>query len=343
MSDEPQITDVRGPHRFDTSALEEYLRKHLSGFKTPMRLRQFEGGQSNPTFLIETDSARWVMRKKPPGTLLPSAHQVLREHRVMHALAGAHVPVPRMLLSCDDTSVVGTEFFVMEMIAGRVITEPHLPSLEPSDRRALYEDFIDVLARLHRVDYRAVGLENFGRPGNYFARQIGRWSKQYAASRTEDIPEMDRLMQWLPENIPDDDQTVIVHGDYSIKNCIVHPSEPRVVGVLDWELSTIGHPYGDLAYCCLMYFGELGEAGVVELGMPSQRDLVERYCDASERPPIEDWTFYMAYTMFRIAAIVQGVVKRGLDGNASSEQFLEHKPSILRNAVSAWRLVESSG
>ena len=342
MSDEAQITDVRGPHQFDEAELEAYLQAHLPGFRPPIEVRQFEGGQSNPTFLISTADRRMVMRKKPPGELLPSAHQVDREHRVMKALAQTDVPVPEMLVSCEDRSVIGTEFFVMEMVPGRVIEDTLLPNLSPQDRGALYYDFVEVLARLHRVDYEAVGLgEGYGRPGNYFARQIGRWSKQYRASKTEDIPEMDSLMDWLPANIPDDDLTTIVHGDYSIRNCIVHPTEPRVAAVLDWELSTLGHPNGDLAYCCLMYYRDLGEDELVRSGIPTQRDLLGRYFETSGRPPVDDWTFYMAYTFFRLAAIVQGVVKRGLDGNASSEQFLAHKPGIRLNAAKAWAMAQS--
>lgn len=328
-------------HRFDIGRLERYLADHIDGFRPPMTVRQFEGGQSNPTFLLEAGAKQWVLRKKPPGQLLPSAHQVEREHRVMSALQDSGVPVPKMLHACNDTSVMGTEFFVMQMVAGRVIVDALVSELEPDHRRALYMDFADILGRLHSVDYEAVGLgEGFGRPGNYFARQIARWSRQYEASKTDDIPEIDALIAWLPDNIPDDDTTSIVHGDYSIKNCIVHPTEPRILAVLDWELSTIGHPFGDLAYICHLYHGEHSKDELSELGVPSRDELVAQYCKASGRPAIEDWSFYMAYSMFRSAAIVQGVVKRGLDGTSASENSLTYKPQILASARRGWGFMQ---
>jgi aminoglycoside phosphotransferase (APT) family kinase protein len=344
MADEAELTNVRVAHRFDVAALEAYLAGRFPGFAPPLNVRQFEGGQSNPTFLLEAAGRRWVLRKKPPGTLLPSAHQVGREYRVMKALEPTGFPAPRMLAHCEDPGVIGAEFFVMEWVSGRVFPDPLLPSLSPVERGALYQDFIDTLARLHAIDPASIGLdEGFGRAGNYYERQISRWSKQYAASRTDDIPEMEQLIAWLPKNIPDDDATSIVHGDYSLRNCIVHPSEPRVAAVLDWELSTIGHPLADVAYACLFYFGETDEAAITASGIPARADLVARYFAASGRSPIADWTFHLAFVLFRVAAINQGVYKRGLDGNAASDRYLMALPGIRRSARRAWRLVTERG
>jgi aminoglycoside phosphotransferase (APT) family kinase protein len=338
--DVPQITDVRSVHQFDVSALERYLSTHLDGFEPPLSVQQFEGGQSNPTFLLTARDSQWVLRKKPPGNLLPSAHQVDREFRVMHALQGTDVPVPQTALLCEDTSVLGTEFFIMEMVHGRVIVDPLESELEPDHRRELYLDFIRVLAHLHQVDHEAVGLKDFGRPGNYFSRQIARWSRQYQASRTDDIREMELLMSWLPKHVPDDDTSSIVHGDYSIKNCVVHSSEPKILAVLDWELSTIGHPFGDLSYLCQMYYANArSEDEMRRMGVPSQQEVVAHYCGISGRPGIEDWSFYMAYSLFRSAAIVQGVVKRGLDGNAASNMSLSYQPLIRTAAEAGWALI----
>ena len=285
------------------------------------------------------------MRKKPPGELLPSAHAVDREYRVMSALADTEVPVPETYLFCADESIIGTPFFVMERVPGRVLIDPLLPDLAPVDRRALYEHFVEVLAALHRVDHEAVGLGDFGRPGNYYARQISRWSKQYRASETERIEAMDRLIDWLPENIPESDQSGIVHGDYRLGNCIVHPSEPRIVSVLDWELSTLGHPLADLAYCCMGYRADTGHTGsfleidFAATGIPTEDEFVGRYCRLTGRDEIEHWTFYVAFALFRMAAIVQGVYKRGLDGIASSERAVTFKDVCRLRADQAWSLV----
>src|SRR5687767_6504898 len=248
-----QTTAVRHGHEIDREALERYLLDHLHGYRGPLEIRQFEGGQSNPTYLLHTSDRDFVLRKKPPGHLLPSAHQVDREYRVMTALGDTGIPVPHTLLLCVDTLVIGTAFFVMECVDGRVFRQPHLPGVSPEDRAAMYDDMADVLARLHWVDVRAAGLSDYGKPGNYYARQIARWSQQYLAARTDDIPAMDRLMQWLPAHIPPGDDTAIVHGDYRVENLIFHPVEPRIVAIVDWELSTLGHPVADLAYNCLTY------------------------------------------------------------------------------------------
>ena len=248
VSSTTDTVPVRDVHRIDEAALERYLTEHVRGFRGPIELRQFQGGQSNPTYYMRAGSGEYVLLRKPPGKLLPSAHAVDREYRVITALQGSGVPVPRTYVLCEDPAVVGTSFYLMDCVHGRVFADPLLPGVSPADRRALYDQFAEILARLHRVDWKAIGLDDFGRPGNYFARQIHRWATQYRASETEKIDAMERLMVWLPENIPADDTVTLVHGDYRPGNMIVHPTEPRVLAVLDWELSTLGHALGDLSY-----------------------------------------------------------------------------------------------
>jgi len=346
MSDAPELTPVREAHRFDEHALTAYLESNVPDFEGPVTIRQFEGGQSNPTFRLDTPSARFVMRKQPPGKLLPSAHQVDREYRVMHALANSDVPVPKMFALCEDADVIGTKFYVMEHIEGRLFTDVLLPGLSNAERSAIYEDLARVLAALHGVDPQAVGLEDFGRPGNYYARQISRWSKQYVASQTEPIEAMDRLMEWLPANIPDSDETVVVHGDYRLGNVLIHPTEPRIVGVLDWELSTLGHPLADLGYICMDYHAPgysgpgLCTPNLHAYGIPEEAELVDAYCRATGRGPIENWSFFVIYNLFRSGAIIQGVYKRGLDGNASSDTALQFADVCRARAERAWSLVE---
>lgn len=346
MSDTPVLTPVRTAHRFDERALAEHLRAHLPDFSpdAPLVVRQFEGGQSNPTFLLAAGEREYVLRKQPPGELLPSAHQVHREYRVMKALADTDVPVPRMLLLCEDTSVIGTRFYVMEKVAGRVHANPLMPDTTPAERTAVYHHLADVLAALHAVPPEAVGLGDFGRPGNYYERQISRWSKQYVASRTEDIAEMDALMEWLPRHIPAAPETVVVHGDYRLGNTILHPEEPRIVAVLDWELSTLGHPLADLGYVCQTYYADeddqhgLNRPNLGELGIPTEEEFVARYCEKAGLDGIENWHFYLVYNLFRSAAIIQGVYRRGLDGNASSDTALEFAGYCRERASRAWRL-----
>lgn len=306
-----------------------YLEDHLEGFAGPASIRQFEGGQSNPTFLVEAGGRRYVVRKKPPGRLLPSAHAVEREYRVMGALAKTEVPVCAMLLLCEDSAVIGTPFIVMEHVAGRVFHDPTLPGVSPGDRAAIYAHLGEVLVALHDVVPSHVGLDTFGRPGNYYARQVSRWSRQFKASETRSIPAMDWLAEWLPANIPDSDETRIVHGDYRLGNMILHATEPRIVAVLDWELSTLGHPVGDLAYNLMTYFlpsrrhANLVDNDPLETGIPSWREQLDSYCARSGRDAVGDWNFYLSFAMFRSAAIGQGVYKRGLDGNASSTTALK--------------------
>ncbi len=342
-----ELTSVREAHRFDEQALARYLTEHIDGFAEPVRVEQFEGGQSNPTFRLTAGGRRYVMRKQPPGELLPSAHQVDREYRVMKALQDTDVPVPKMYVSCDDTAVIGTKFYVMEWVDGRVFTETRLPSESKAARRAIYLDLARVLAKLHNVDPNAVGLVTFGKPGNYYERQIGRWSKQYLASKTEQIDAMDKLMAWLPDNIPEQRRTVVVHGDYRLGNTLIHPTEPRIVAVLDWELSTLGDGLADLGYLCQDYHGEsyedvgLAGADLAALGIPSEEEMVKEYCRHAGIDRIDNWPFYVIYNMFRSAAIIQGVYKRGVDGNASSETALEFKEAARMRSERAWALVQN--
>jgi aminoglycoside phosphotransferase (APT) family kinase protein len=343
------LTEVRAAHRFDESAFERYLTEHVSGFEGSLTIRQFEGGQSNPTFALETPGKRYVMRKQPPGELLPSAHQVDREYRVMKALEHTDVPVPIMYCLCEDPAVIGTKFYVMELVEGRLFPQTLLPGLTPDERRGIYLDLARVLAALHNVDVEAVGLSDFGRPGNYYERQVGRWTKQYVASKTEEIEAMEKLMAWLPAHIPEQKKTVIVHGDYRLGNTLIHPTEPRLVAVLDWELSTLGDGLADLGYLCQdyhadSYFSEgLGTANLAELGIPTEDEFVAAYCAAAGIDAIDNWSFYVIYNMFRSAAIIQGVYKRGLDGNASSETALQYGEVARIRAERAWSLVENWG
>ncbi len=333
------LGEVREAHRFDEPALDRYLQQHLDGYRGKPTIRQFEGGQSNPTFLITSGDCRYVLRKKPPGALLPKAHQIEREYRIYRALADTDVPVPRAYLLCEDASLIGTPFYVMDFVQGRVFRDIGLRDLPPGDRRAVYEDMCRVLAALHSVDYKAKGLTDYGKPGNYFERQIGTWTKQYIAAKTHDIPSMDRLIEWLPKNMPDDETTTIVHGDYQLYNLMFHPTEPRVVAVLDWELSTLGHPMADLAYNCMKYHDPSQGAALGE-GIPTEDEFITMYCKRTGRERIPHWNFYVAFGIFRLASIIQGVYKRGLQGNASSAAALSMKGVIDQTADRGWRVAQ---
>jgi aminoglycoside phosphotransferase (APT) family kinase protein len=307
---------------FDPDRLAGYLRPRLPGLKGAMTALPIAGGQSNPTYRLRFAGRDLVLRKQPAGELLPSAHAVDREFRIQQALAGSDVPVPRMEHFCDDRTVIGTLFYIMEALDGRVFKDPALPGLEPCERAAIYDSMNEVLARLHLVDWRAIGLEGFGRPGSYFARQINRWTRQWQASKTREIPEIERLIAWLPEHVPAGDETTIVHGDYRLGNLMLHPREPRVIALLDWELSTLGHPLADLAYNCVVYhaaaedYGGLLGLDFEALGIPSEQDYVARYCARTGR--VDGITpFHLAFSMFRFAVIFEGIAARARAGIAA--------------------------
>ncbi|HYF59305.1 MAG TPA: phosphotransferase family protein [Burkholderiaceae bacterium] len=335
-------------HRFDVGALEAWMRTHVEDYAGPLSVEQFNGGQSNPTFRLSTPSRAYVMRAKPGpvAKLLPSAHAVEREYRVLAALAGTDVPVARVHGLCEDEGVIGRAFYIMDCVDGRVLWDQTLPGVSVAERGAIYDEMNRVIAALHTVDVARVGLTDFGKPGNYFARQIGRWSKQYQLSETEKIEEMDRLIEWLPAHVPEGDETTIVHGDYRLDNMIFARDEPRVLAVLDWELSTLGHPLADFSYHCMSWHIEPGQfrgiAGVdhAALGIPTEREYMRRYCERTGRGEIEHWDFYLAYNAFRLAGILQGIVKRALDGTAASPQALEQAKRVRPLARLAWSFAQ---
>ena len=346
MTHPAETIPVRSAHAFDTAALQSWLTGRLEGFTGALEVLQFAGGQSNPTFLLSSGGRSWVLRKQPPGKLLPSAHAVDREFRVIRALAGSGVPVCRGHLLCEDPGVVGTPFYIVNYVPGRVFRNPQLPGLEPTERAAIYDAMNLILARLHQVDYRSAGLQDFGKPGSYYARQISRWSRQYEASRTDHLPAMEYLIDWLNRNIPETEETALIHGDYRLENMIWHEVDPRPLAVLDWELSTLGHPLGDLAYNCMVYrledafSGSLGGVDVATLGIPSEEEYVAAYCRRTGRGQIENWPFYMGFSIFRSASILQGVYHRGLQGNASSERALQAGKSVRLLAEKGWATVQ---
>jgi len=341
-----EIGAVRAANQFDQSRLDQYLHDVIPGYGGPLTIRQFEGGQSNPTYLLSTPGAQYVMRRKPSGMLLKSAHAVDREYRVISALAKVSgFPVPEALVLCEDDSVVGSMFYIMRHVPGRIFWDCRMPDLSPEDRAAVYDSVNETLARLHIVDYEALGLGDFGRPGNYFARQISRWSKQYELSRTEDIAEMDKLIAWLPGAVPaDDGLSSIIHGDYSFHNILIHPTEPRVVGLLDWELSTIGQPLGDLTYHLMEWYrppgadarGTLEGADLAALGVPTLEEYVARYCDRTGLAFQGNLAFYRAFNLFRVAAILQGILGRLRDGTATSANAAEIAARIRPLVRAAW-------
>jgi aminoglycoside phosphotransferase (APT) family kinase protein len=340
---------VNERQRFDAASLGRWLHAELPGFAGLDRIEQFRGGQSNPTFLLTAaDGSRYVLRKKPAGALLPSAHAVDREFRVISALHGSEVPVARPLCLCTDASVIGTMFYLMEYAAGRNFWDATLPGMTPPERAALYDEMNRVMVALHTLDYAAVGLGDYGKPGNYFARQIARWSGQYRASETERIEAMEKLLEWLPANIPRAEETALVHGDYRLDNLIFHAGSPRMLAVVDWELSTLGHPLADFSYHVMLWRLPAGEGGgfrgldLLALGIPSEADYIAAYCDRTGRTAIEPrvWEFCMAYNLFRIACIRQGILKRVLEGTAASRHAREAGAMARATAESAWRQVE---
>ncbi len=343
---------VTASQAFDADALSDYLQVHLDGFAGPLSVEIFKGGQSNPTYKLITPGASYVMRAKPGpvAKLLPSAHAVEREFKVMKGLQGTAVPVPKMYCLCEDESVIGRAFYVMEFVEGRVLWDQALPDLTNTQRGEIYDEMNRVISELHKVKFAERGLADYGKPGNYFERQIGRWSKQYTASITQPIPEMDQLMQWLPAHIPasarDESMVSIVHGDFRLDNLLFHPTEPRVLAVLDWELSTLGHPLADFSYHCMAWhippgtFRGIGGLDVCSLGIPTEVDYIRRYCERTGLTTPEalaaDWNFYLAYNLFRLAAILQGIAKRVEAGTASSAQAVSSAAGAPLLAKMAW-------
>ena len=341
---------VSEKQQFDRDALSTYLTAHVPGFAGPLSIEQFKGGQSNPTFKLGAGGRHYVMRAKPgpAAKLLPSAHAIEREYRVQDALGRNGFPAAKMIALCEDESVVGRAFYIMEMLDGRVLWDQSLPGMSREQRGAIYAEMNRVIALLHATDYQAIGLESFGKPGNYFARQIERWSKQYKLAETESIPAMDKLIEWLPKNIPVGEETTIVHGDYRLDNMVFHPTEARVLGVLDWELSTLGHPLADFSYHCMSWhiapgqFRGIGGLDHAALGIPSEAEYIAMYATNTGKPvPTHDWGFYMAYNMFRMCGILQGIMKRYVDGTAASPQALDAGSRAKPMAEMGWAQVEN--
>ena len=349
---------VSQQHAFDIEALSAWLVQNLDGFKGPLTVEMFKGGQSNPTYKLVTPSQSYVMRAKPGpvAKLLPSAHAVEREFKVMSGLAGTDVPVPRMYCLCEDESIIGRAFYVMEFKQGRVLWDQSLPGMSNAERAAIYDEMNRVIAALHSVKFAERGLTDYGKPGNYFERQIGRWSKQYVASITQPIPEMDKLMEWLPAHMPasarDASMVSIVHGDYRLDNIMFDATEPRAIAVLDWELSTLGHPLADFSYHCMSWhisgatFRGIGGLDHKSLGIPTESEYIRKYCERTGLTTPEalapDWNFYQAYNLFRMAAILQGIAKRVETGTASSEQAVASGRGARPMAEMAWQFAQKA-
>jgi len=335
--------------KFDEAGLAAFMTTHVENFSGPISIKKFKGGQSNPTYLLTTPAKSYVLRRKPPGKLLPSAHAVDREYKVMTALGPLGFPVPKTYALCNDAEIIGTPFFIMDYVEGRIFWDSSLPEVSKEERAPLYNMLVDTLADLHMIDYNAVGLGDFGKPGNYFGRQIDRWSKQYKAAETTAIDEMDALIGWLPGAIPAEDATSIVHGDFRFDNVIIHPTEPKALAVLDWELSTLGHPLADFTYFLMAWHfppnvrGGLAGMDIAALGIPSLEDAVARYSKRTGRGEITDLNFCLAYNMFRLGSIAQGVYARALQGNASSPQAIEMGAQIKPLAMLAWQYAQKAG
>ena len=344
---------VNEKHAFDIARLAAWMRTHVDGFddsEKTLAVEQFKGGQSNPTFLLQAGGRRYVLRRQPPGKLLPSAHAVDREFRVISALAASEVPVAKTYALCTDPDVIGSMFYVMDCVDGRIFWDPALPGMTPADRAAIFDEMNRVISALHTVDFASIGLGDYGKPGSFFERQIGRWTKQYRAAETEKIAAMDALIDWLPQHIPADESSAIVHGDYRLDNLIFHPSEPRIIAVLDWELSTLGHPMADFAYHCLAWQmppgklrGLLGH-DLATLGIPQEADYVAHYCQRTGRAPVApaEWNYYLAFNLFRLCAIAQGIATRALQGNAASAEAVEMGKLAQPVAEAGWRLANQS-
>ena len=343
------VTDTPERLKFDEASLERFMKKNVEGFKGPLSVKKFKGGQSNPTYLLTTPKKKYVLRRKPPGKLLPSAHAVDREYRVMSALSAKGFPAPRTFALCEDADAIGTAFFIMDFVEGRIFWDASLPEIAAADRRRYYLELVDVIAQLHRIDYAAAGLGDFGKPGNYFERQIDRWSKQYKSAATSEIEAMDRMIQWLPTAIPKDDAISIVHGDYRFDNVIFDPVKPKVSAVLDWELSTLGHPLADFTYFLMVWHfpptirGGLAGLDLKAIGIPPLEEAIARYCEKTGRESVEHFDFCLAYNMFRLASIAQGVYARALQGNASSPEGVKMGESVAPLAAMAWEYAKKAG
>ena len=334
--------EVQDTHRFDVRSLQEYMQDNIDGFAGELSVEQFKGGQSNPTYLLSAGGQQYVMRRKPPGELLKSAHAVDREYKVITALADTNVPVPRTYALCTDDSVVGTWFYIMEYLDGRIIWDANHGPYAPEERSAFWDAANDAAARLHSVDFKEVGLDDYGKHSDYIARQITRWGGQYEYTKTEDNPYMDNLIDYLPKNIPADETCTIVHGDLRHDNMVMARDRYEVIGILDWELSTLGSPLSDFAYLCRPYRGELMGQDLKALGIPSEEEFVEAYCRRTGRDGIPDWDYYLAFNIFRLAGILQGIAKRVMDGTASSKHAAEQGAGAYNMAKLAWAQIDKS-
>ena len=335
--------DVDERLKIDSANLQPWIDEYVPNAGNIKAIEQFKGGQSNPTYKIITESKNLVLRRKPPGKLLPSAHAVDREYKVITALYETGVPVPKTYGLCEDDDVAGTAFFIMDFLDGDLFWDPMIPTMTNKDRTQIYKNKNKTLAKLHSVDYKKIGLEDYGKPGNYVARQVSRWSKQYRASETDNIEAMNNLIDWLPKNIPDDDETTIVHGDYRLDNMILKNNE--VIGILDWELSTLGHPIADFSYHCLSWRTQEAfwdQATLKELGIPSEREYMEMYCENSGKDLSNNWEFYMAFNMFKIAGILQGILGRVRDGTAASKHAEERGNMVFPLSEAAWSTIEEN-
>ncbi len=337
--------EVAESHRFDEAKLAAWMQANVEGYVGPLEVRQFKGGQSNPTYQLVTPGKKYVLRRKPPGKLLPSAHAVDREYKVITALYPTGFPVARSYGLCTDDSVIGTMFYVMDMVEGRILWDQQLPQYEPAERHAIFMAKLKTLADLHNTDHEAIGLGDYGKPGNYMGRQVDRWTKQYKASETEHLEEMERLIDWLPKSLPAQERTSVVHGDYRLDNMVLHPTEPRVIAVLDWELSTLGEPLADFTYL-LMNWVNGGISQIPDLkahGIPSIDEYVAEYCRLTGRTGLHDLDWFFSYNMFRLAGICQGIVGRVRDGTANSPQAAAMAERVPLLAKSAWVYAQKAG
>jgi aminoglycoside phosphotransferase (APT) family kinase protein len=337
------LRQIPAQHSFDTQRLTAWMQTHIAGFAGPIEVQQFAGGQSNPTFLVQSPTRRYVLRRKPPGKLLPSAHAVDREFRVLAALKGTAVPVAHVHALCEDPDVIGSVFYVMDYVEGRIFWDALLPEVAPTERRAVYSEMVRVLAALHSVDYGAVGLGDYGKPGHYVERQVSRWTQQYRASETEKVESMERLIEWLPRHIPADEQTSIVHGDFRLDNTIFHPTEPRILAVLDWELSTLGDPMADFTYLLMQWtMPGLANADLKALNIPSMEEAAKIYCDVTGTA-VPDLNWYFSYNLFRLAGITQGIAGRIRDGTAANAKAIESAKRTVPLSKDAWAYAQKAG